>query len=354
MTTDAEPVLRLTRPEEWLQAIPYLFGFTPEDSLVLLGLTGPRKRVHFQLRVDLPAAGEVAVLAEHVAQLTARQDVDAVVVVLYGAQPGAPTRLDRDLWDLLADGLAEDADVEVVDAIVVRGDRWWSLECADPRCCPPEGTAVETGGRVAAEMVLRGCVVQGSRDEVAAEIGSTGGPEEALVAQRCVALDNADRSWTTDPPYWSLAWVDAAVERWRAVVTAPVAAAVSLDPDALAGLLVPLDHKTLRDRVAGVCLRHSPRAKRVLREILRRCPREYAAPPATILGLLEWADGDGLRAGIAFERALAADPDYAFAQLLMQGLRHGVRLPDHFLDDIRDMSRKRWRSLSSKRRGATR
>lgn len=351
MTTDAEPVLRLTRPEEWLQAIPYLFGFSPADSLVLLGLVGPRKRVHFQLRVDLPGADDLAPFAEHIAALTARQDVDAVVVVLYGEQPGPPAPFDRDLWDLLADGLAEDADVEVVDAIVVRGGRWWSLECDNPRCCPPEGTPVESSGRVAAELVLRGCVARDSRADVVAEIAPLGGPAEVLVAQRCRALDEADRSWQTDPPYWSLAWVDAAVERWRGVVTARRDDPVRLDPDTLAALLVPLDHKTLRDRVAGVCLRHSAAARPVLREVLRRSPPEYSAPPATILGLLEWAAGDGLRAGIAFERALAADPHYAFAQMLSQGLRHGLRLPDQLLDDIKDMARKRWRSLSSKRRG---
>lgn len=335
MTTDAEPVLRLTRPAEWLQAIPYLFGFTPADSLVLLGLVGPRKRVHFQLRVDLPAADDVEPLAEHVARLTARQGLDAVVVVLYGQEPGPPTSLDRDLWDLLADGLAEEADVELVDAIVVRGDRWWSLECADPQCCPPEGTVVQTSGRVAAEMVLRGCVVRGSREELAAEIAPVGGPAERLLAQRCAAY--AATMLHVEPMGWSPEWVDAAVDRWRLLLAASTVEASLPDPDSLAALLVPLEHLTLRDRVAGVCLLDADSARRVLRSVVRRAPREHVAAPATILGLIEWAAGDGIRASLAFERALGADPDYAFANLLVQGLQHGIRLPEEFLDSIRDM-----------------
>lgn len=352
MTSDALPILRLSSPAEWLQAIPYLFGFTPCDSLVLLGLSGPRKRVTFQLRVDLPGPDDdVAAFADHVVGCVGRQDVDRVLVVLYGDEPGPPTPLDVALWDALVDGLA--ADAEIVDAIVARDGRWWSLDCLDPRCCPPDGTPYDVAGssRIAAEMVLRGNVLRGSRDEIAAEIAPYAGPAQALVAQRCRELYAADRAPDADPWAWSHPWVDAAVERWRAVVTARTDTVPALDAEVLASLLFPLDHKTLRDRVAGVCLRHKDRAKPVLREVLRRAPDDYAAPPATILGLLEWADGDGIRAAVAFERALAADPAYSFAQLLSHGLQHGVRLTDDFLDDLRDMARKRWRNPAARRRG---
>ncbi|HVF19798.1 MAG TPA: DUF4192 domain-containing protein [Mycobacteriales bacterium] len=354
MTSDALPALRLSDPADWLHAMPYLFGFAPRESLVLLGLSGPGKRVTFQLRVDLPVdEADADHLADHLGDVLGRQaGIDHVLVVLYGDEPGPPTDLDHAVWEALDDRLGElPAVVDVVDAMVVRGDRWWSLDCADPRCCPPDGTpwSPEDSSRVAAELVLRGCVARGSRDEVAAEIAPIGGLAQVLVAQRCTELDDAD--WTNDSDLlrWSLPWVDAAVERWRSVLTSP-GDLPRLDADALAALLYPLDHKTLRDRVAGVCLRHADRAKPLLREVLRRAPEEYAAPPATILGLLEWADGDGLRAGIAFERALQADPAYAFAGVLYQGLQHGIRFPEEFRDSLKDMARKRWRNPSRRRR----
>lgn len=34
--------------------------------------------------------------------------------------------------------------VEVLDAVTVVGDRWRSLSCSDPSCCPPEGTPLPT------------------------------------------------------------------------------------------------------------------------------------------------------------------------------------------------------------------
>jgi tetratricopeptide (TPR) repeat protein len=198
-------------------------------------------------------------------------------------------------------------------------------------------------------MVLRGCVARDSRDDVAAELAPYGGPVEVLLAQRCRALYDDDRAAGADPWAWSMPWVDGAVERWRAVLSPRDGAAVALEAETIARLIYPLDHKTLRDRVAGVCLKHSARAKPLLREVVRRAPRDHVAPPATILGLLEWADGDGLRALIAFERALAADPDYSFALLLHQWLQLGIRLPDDFLGGIRDMARKRWRNPSERR-----
>ena len=352
MTTDAQPVIRLTSPGEWLQAVPYLFGFSPRESLVVLGLVGPRKRVTFQLRVDLPRRDDdVAPLARHVVECLGRQGVDHVLVLLYGDDPGPPTDLDRALWAELVDPI--EASGDVVDALVVRDGRWWSLVCTNPRCCPIEGTpwSPDDSARVSAELVLRGCVARGSRDEVAAEIAPVGGPAQVLVAQRCAAMHDADWTSETEPLVWSHQWVDAAVERWRSVLTSPGRDLPMLDPDTLAALLYPLDHKTLRDRVAGVCLNHADRAKPLLREVLRRAPDEYAAPPATILGLLEWADGDGLRAGIAFERALRADPAYAFAGMLYQGLQHGLRFPEELREDMVDMARKRWRKPSAKRRG---
>src|SRR3954447_7551605 len=51
-TTD-QPVLKLRRPDDVLTAVPYLLGFHPQRSLVVLGLHGPRRRVGVTLRVDL-------------------------------------------------------------------------------------------------------------------------------------------------------------------------------------------------------------------------------------------------------------------------------------------------------------
>jgi hypothetical protein len=53
-TTDDLVPLKVSGPEGLLAAVPTMLGFHPRDSLVLLCLTGPRRRVGPVARVDLP------------------------------------------------------------------------------------------------------------------------------------------------------------------------------------------------------------------------------------------------------------------------------------------------------------
>jgi len=62
------------------------------------------------------------------------------------------------------------------------------------------------------------------------------------------------------------------------------------------------------------------------------------APVATLLALLRWQLGDGTRAVIALDRALAAHPDYTFAQLLMRSIESAIP-PASWLEGLRQLSR---------------
>ncbi len=351
MTSDAMPVLRLTSPGEWLQAMPYLFGFTPRESIVVLCLGGANgKRLKFQLRIDVPEPADRRSLVVHVASILVKQRFQDALVVFYRDEAGPPDESDWELWRLIEEHVEIPGDI--VDAVVVRADRFWSLICTSPTCCPPEGTPVPTvddAARIPAEMVLRGCRVQKSRDDVVGELASLPGPARALLAQRCLAADEQVFAEDAEPPSWSPEWVDMAVHRWASLLDGPVAES-PLDPDLVASLVVPLTHLSLRDRVAGVCLLRRERARSVLRELVRRLPGEWVAAPATILGLLEWADGDGLRAGIALDRALEADPAYRFADLLAHGLQAGIRLPDDFVRAVTAMAQPSRRPRGQRRR----
>ncbi|HVQ18274.1 MAG TPA: DUF4192 family protein, partial [Actinomycetes bacterium] len=52
--------LRASGPRELLQAIPYLVGFQPERSVVLVGLSPPRGTVRVTARFDIDAPDELA------------------------------------------------------------------------------------------------------------------------------------------------------------------------------------------------------------------------------------------------------------------------------------------------------
>ena len=60
------------------------------------------------------------------------------------------------------------------------------------------------------------------------------------------------------------------------------------------------------------------------RELGRRLPGEYAAPPLFLFGWASWRHGNGALAGIAADRAVAADPGYSAADLLQAALSQGL------------------------------
>ncbi len=74
-----------------LSAVPALLGFHPAESLVLLCLAGPRRRVGPVLRIDLPSTAGPAVSmdAQTWASLasTAARYADEVAVIVYTDQP---------------------------------------------------------------------------------------------------------------------------------------------------------------------------------------------------------------------------------------------------------------------------
>ena len=60
------------------------------------------------------------------------------------------------------------------------------------------------------------------------------------------------------------------------------------------------------------------------RELARRLPAPYDAPPAFLFGWRSWRAGEGALARIAAERALASDDEYEPAALLMAALSAGM------------------------------
>jgi len=68
--------------DDLLAVVPYLLGFHPADSAVVLGVRDDR--IIFQARGDLPAPADVPRLARYYADLVARQHPTGALVVGYG------------------------------------------------------------------------------------------------------------------------------------------------------------------------------------------------------------------------------------------------------------------------------
>ena len=141
--------LRASGPSEILQAVPYLVGFHPERSVVLIGLMPPRGRVRVTARFDLDAPPE---LAEPWFEAAAREGVDRFLIVIYDDATGGRPLPHSEVIDAFR-VMGDASQMSLVDALYVRASRWWSYICDDPTCCPDEGQPLDEHGAIAAAAV---------------------------------------------------------------------------------------------------------------------------------------------------------------------------------------------------------
>ena len=313
MTTTSSDLDRLTlrSPDALISALPYLLGFHPVESAVVVWLSAGRllltQRLDLPTRLDVMPAWQSAVWS-HAAAASA----DEIVVVVAS---------DRDVDVALLEALVGEADrrdVHVRDAVLLRGDRWWSLLCTDAACCPPEGRGVDPDvqAEVGAEFALLGRAPMPDRDAVVASMAAD--PISAAAVARVRPRARSGR----------------ALERWRDDVLADLLDAVA---DGTALTVTPREAARLLDGVADVRVRDTllwesrawtpeelVRATDALTVLLRRAPQGRCAPIATCIALLCWLSGDGARALVALDRAASDDPGYSLAALLAASLRAGL------------------------------
>ena len=123
--------IHLTGPADVLAVLPYQLGFHPRDCLVAVSLHGTR--MGLVQRIDLPPPEHVRdAVAAMIGPL--RQD-NPLAVLLIGFEEREGES--RAMLDHMAGACRADG-VEVADHLVVRGGRWFDLDCIQS-CCPPEG-----------------------------------------------------------------------------------------------------------------------------------------------------------------------------------------------------------------------
>ena len=325
-TRASRPVVRLTSPGEIAGAVPHLCGFVPAESLVLLSLRGPRARIGLTLRFDLPsAAGEDDLAAEAAHRLKA-DGASRAVAVVYTSETSTgdagtplPRRRVVEAWR----GRCRDAGIDVDEALLVRAGTWISYLCADPRCCPPDGTPLPAVGSspalglVAAQQAVDGRAVLPSRDDLAASVA----PAPQVREQALQGLADAGAAFARDRSACGRrAAAAAALERWRAAVRLFADPRAELSVEAAAALAVALEDVLVRDEVVTWALRESAALRGLLLELARRTPPPFDAPVCTLLAWTAYADGDGGLANVALERVALSRPGYALSVLLGRAL----------------------------------
>lgn len=322
MTSSEPPRLSVRSTADLIAAVPYLLGFHPTDSVVVVAMRG--RRVIFAARGDLPAPGYPVTTREAAAQITAivgRQRADAVTVLGYG--PAARVTPAVDAVAVAMDG----ASLPVFDLLRVTDGRYWSYLCDNPECCPADGTPFDPStSAVAAEATFAGQVALPDRAALAGRVAAVTGAERVALsgaaeraAARLVALlegaPEADLLGMRTLRAAGAAAVDAAADRHRA--------GRRLTDDEVAWLGLLLTHVPVRDHA----WEHIDGEEALLAgwsDVLRRVEPDLAAAPASLLAFAAWRGGQGGLAAVALDRAFEADPDYSMAVLLDDVLRRGV------------------------------
>jgi hypothetical protein len=327
MTTDSDPaldppLLRVRGPGDLVQAIPYLLGFHPARSLVLLGLA--RGRVVVTARMDLADLAESALLATTVSSMS-RGGADDFVAVVFDddALPCGRRRAEALPWAGAAIEVTDAVSrtgAALVDVLLVVGDRVWSYTCTVAACCPPEGRVLDPNTEVAATATYAGLVALPSRAAVEALLDAADPGERARLLPGLDAAERADVSRML---------AGTAGREDRSVKRAIFAAARTADAPGVEFDLA--DEQVIR---FGAALRSIPMRDAVWvaiderrldgrplwRQLARRLPAPYDAAPLFLFGWGSWRDGDGALAGIAAERAIDSDPGYTAADLLLAAL----------------------------------
>lgn len=302
-------------PVDLVAVVPYLLGFHPADSVVLLTF-GPGEAFH--ARVDLPGSGAaqeevVALLAGVVRQ----HRVARAAVLLYTDDPAAA----RSFHDLVVPALLG-AGTELIDVLRVGPDRFHSA-------CDPDdpGTAYDLSTHpFTAEQVLEGKVTHRTRADLAATLDVVDNADARAVADAADRLDDElyGVSRFAQAPRVRRELADHG--RWvRRTLRRHLRLGTPLSVDDAGRLLLLMSLVQVRDVAWAEMSR--PTARRQVElwsDLVRRCPADLLPPAASLLAFAAWLAGDGALAWCALDRAVEVDPDYSLADCVAGLLERAV------------------------------
>ncbi|MFH9013599.1 DUF4192 domain-containing protein [Streptomyces sp. NPDC017943] len=350
-----EHQVTLRTPAELADALPYLLGYRPEDSIVLVALHDRDGRGRFggRARLGIPESADdwpsaARQLAHGLVRGSERRGNRPESMVAFLCQEPARGETGRQVMERLrplAQRLRTECgslDAVVVEALCISDGRYWSYCCDNADCCSPEGASMGLPGTsvLAAAATYAGIQVRGTLRELRARLLPW---ENAAALEQEAALDRAsmelvprilDEAGRTAVAEETLALAAATLDRFA--TSEPVSGTLLADLrddellgcDEAAKLVLGLQDRSTRDRAAewmegdeAGC------ALRLWRTLARRCVGpygEHAAAPLTLAGWVAWSAGDELEAREALAMALGADPDYLFARLLHQACNEGL------------------------------
>ncbi len=293
-------VARAKGPADVLAMIPYLVGFPPLESIVVIALEGARRRFGPCMRMDLLDPGAAAAQADYLASVIAHHRFDPVIVVVFSEDHDKAAALAGQLERRLVA-----ADVTILELLRADGRRWWSYQCADSACCDPSGSPYDAdSSALAATAVLAGMSKAASRDDLRACFEPSDPALRAHVADRCAELEAEPEL----PDIGQL--IEAAFDGCGPLTAEQVAA-----------LAVSVQSIGTRDSAwSTMNRRNAARHLDLWAQVTRAAPDRLVPAVGSLAGFAAWLSGSGVLAAHATERVARVDPAYSMNRLLIRCL----------------------------------
>lgn len=304
----------LTSANDLITAIPFLIGFHPTNSIVLISVKDGA--IGLAMRIDLPehlVSEQIDLLAHHFL----RDQSEAALLVAYMPE----NRDDGDsILISLGAGLIRNG-VDIQESIVVQSNRYRSIICRDQSCCPPIGKEMPeiNASEIAAEHVIAGIPMP---FENISQLIETLSPDPASLAL----------SWASEVSAFAIDDDDLDVGALRRDGVETMDLLLDdfrmgygvTNRTLVARMIGRMSDLQVRDYAMGV---HSEDTYDIYftmwREVLRLAPIGFVAPIACIVAAMAYEGGDGALAQKALDRALDDDEHYPLAALLRRVFNAG-------------------------------
>jgi hypothetical protein len=297
----------LTSPHDLLAAIPFLIGYHPEDSLVVVSIK--ENAVGMAMRIDYPVdipEGAYDLLASHL-QRDSSTGALLVAYVPAGRSDGEVVLTDASAA-LTRIGIATD------ESLLIQGGRYRSVLCQDQSCCPAEGSLIPEidGSRIAVEHVVAGRAMpfanlQALTDSIASLPVAA---EQRWIDQvKSFQLSSSATDITKQQRDGATAVIDLAGEF--------ASGRIGQDLELTARVIGRLSDIQVRDFALGSHDEENVDTYfQMWRHLMRIAPEGFIAPVASLCAALAYESGDGALAHRALDRALADVNGYSLALLL--------------------------------------
>lgn len=304
----------LTSAHDLITAVPFLIGFHPTNSLVLIAVKDGA--IGLAMRIDLPShidSDEIDLLAHHFI----RDQAQAALLVAYMPQE----RSDGDsLLISLGAGLIRNG-IEIQESLLITGGRYRSIICRDGMCCPAAGKALPAieDSAIAAEHVVAG-------------IPMPYGDISELIDSIAADSQSLSKEWISDVSGYL---VDEDSPEIGPLRRDGVEAMLLLldefrigrgptDQRLVARVIGRMSDVQVRDYAMGVHQEDNYDLYFAMwRELLRLSPVGSVAPIACIVAAMAYENGDGALAQRALDRAISDNASYPLAALLRRVFNAG-------------------------------